>query len=505
MYEGIFRRIMAAYPIDYYWLWTPEGWTWEDVKQEQIDATLADFQAIQKAAAAVEAPFQLATCGWVLGPPQEPSLFDGVLPKSWPLSCINRNVGHDPVEPGFAAVSGRPEWAIPWLEDDPALIIPQLWVGRMRKDAADALRYGCDGLLGIHWRTRILGPNVSALAKASWSQDGWKTPVVEADPPLLTGSFEGRRLNYPDWRMAPCDDFYIDWATAEFGPRAGPRIGPVFAKLDCRLPRPSDWVNGPGGIVPDPRPWGVVSEQYAFVDELAELRPLIRGAGHLERFDYWLANFKYLRAVGRVNCTWAELNGALDAMKHAPDAASRKDMAERKALPLRGRLIRELTYVQQFLLDTVSTPGEMGTVANWQQHVFPLLLDPSEKAITEVMGDPLSGKAVLPREYPGEPRLFVPVVRTTLAASESLHLDAVVLGVKDPVAVCHWRPLGGTSFQSAPLTHVDRGVCRIVLPAREIQGDFEYYVEVTTERTALRFPATAPELNQTVVLVAKAE
>ena len=162
---------MAAYPIDYYWLWTPEGWTWEDVKQEQIDATLADFQAIQKAAEAVEAPFQLATCGWVLGPPQEPSLFDGVLPKSWPLSCINRNVGHDPVESGFAAVSGRPEWAIPWLEDDPALIIPQLWVGRMRKDAADALRYGCDGLLGIHWRTRILGPNVSALAKAAWSQD----------------------------------------------------------------------------------------------------------------------------------------------------------------------------------------------------------------------------------------------------------------------------------------------------------------------------------------------
>ncbi len=99
---------MAAYPIDYYWLWTPEGWTWEDVKQEHIDATLADFQAIQKAAEAVDAPFQLATCGWVLGPPQAPALFDGVLPKSWPLSCINRNVGHDPVEPGFAAVSGRP-------------------------------------------------------------------------------------------------------------------------------------------------------------------------------------------------------------------------------------------------------------------------------------------------------------------------------------------------------------------------------------------------------------
>ena len=80
------------------------------------------------------------------------------------MSCINRKVGHAPVEPGFAAVKGRPKWAIPWLEDDPALTSPQLWVGRMRRDAADARRYGCTGLMGIHWRTRVLGPNVPALA-----------------------------------------------------------------------------------------------------------------------------------------------------------------------------------------------------------------------------------------------------------------------------------------------------------------------------------------------------
>ena len=27
--------------------------------------------------------------------------------------------------------------------------------------------------MGIHWRTRILAPNVSALAKAAWDQRGW--------------------------------------------------------------------------------------------------------------------------------------------------------------------------------------------------------------------------------------------------------------------------------------------------------------------------------------------
>ncbi len=156
IYEGMFKRIAGAHPLDYYWFWTPEGWTWEQVKQEQIEATLADLRAAIAAAQKVKAPFTLATCGWVLGPPQQPALFDSFLPKEMPMSCINRQVGHTPVEPGFANIAGRPKWAIPWMEDDPALTSVQLWAGRMRKDAADALAYGCTGLLGIHWRTRIL-------------------------------------------------------------------------------------------------------------------------------------------------------------------------------------------------------------------------------------------------------------------------------------------------------------------------------------------------------------
>ena len=173
LYEGMFRRIAKAYPLDYYWFWTPEGWTWGNPKDEQIEATLADFRAAIAASNQVNAPFTLATCGWVLGPPKDRALFDNSLPKEMPMSCINRNVGFAPVEPGFANITGRHQWAIPWLEDDPALIIPQLWAGRMRRDAADALAYGCTGLLGIHWRTRILGPNVSALAHAAWQQKNW--------------------------------------------------------------------------------------------------------------------------------------------------------------------------------------------------------------------------------------------------------------------------------------------------------------------------------------------
>ena len=171
LYEGMFRRVAQSYPLDYFWLWTPEGWTWDGVKDEEVTATVEDLRQALAAAQKVKAPFSLATCGWVLGPPQDRTLFDRELPKDVALSCINRTVGHSPVERGFAAVKGRPAWAIPWLEDDPSLTSPQLWVGRMRRDAADARRYGATGLIGIHWRTRVLGPNVQALAQAAWRQD----------------------------------------------------------------------------------------------------------------------------------------------------------------------------------------------------------------------------------------------------------------------------------------------------------------------------------------------
>ncbi len=45
LYEGIFQRAAQAYPLDYYWFWTPEGWTWSNVKEEQIAETTRDFAA----------------------------------------------------------------------------------------------------------------------------------------------------------------------------------------------------------------------------------------------------------------------------------------------------------------------------------------------------------------------------------------------------------------------------------------------------------------------------
>jgi hypothetical protein len=181
VYEGMFRRIAQTHPLDYYWLWTPEGWTWGGNTMQDWNATAADIKSAQAALDAIGKPFTLATCGWVLGPGHDRTAMDKILPAGSPISCINRQVGHEPIDAGFANIGPRPKWAIPWMENDPDLTAPQPWVGRMRHDAVAAKRLGCTGLIGIHWRTKMMAANVSALAMAAWDQS-WATPASASGP-----------------------------------------------------------------------------------------------------------------------------------------------------------------------------------------------------------------------------------------------------------------------------------------------------------------------------------
>ena len=178
-YEGVFTRIMRTHPLDYYWFWTPEDWTWSGTSETAVKRTVSDLLAANAALRNTGAPFQLATCGWVLGPQFDRAYLDKMLPKDIAMSCINRQLGFEPVDGGFKKTTGRGKWAIPWLEDDPAMSIPQFWARRMRRDAQTALDYGCTGLMGIHWRTRVIAPTLAALAKAGWDQQ-WPQAALPA-------------------------------------------------------------------------------------------------------------------------------------------------------------------------------------------------------------------------------------------------------------------------------------------------------------------------------------
>jgi hypothetical protein len=90
-------------------------------------------------------------------------------------------------------------------------------------------------------------------------------------------------------------------------------------------------------------------------------------------------------------------------------------------------------------------------------------------------------------------------VRTAVEAAEPFQLKLLVLS-ENPVktALLHWRILGQKRFNQQRFQHVARGVYRVELPAPG-KNDFEYYVSVETGNVRTVWPATAPQLNQTVL------
>ncbi len=500
LYEGIFRRIAALYPVDYYWLWTPEDWTWGGNKPEQFDATVKDLQAALDALQNIGKPFTLATSGWVLGPQNDRAALDRFLPKNVPLSCINRQVGHAPDEPGFANIHGRPKWVIPWLENDPNLAAPQPWAGRMRYDAVDARRLGCTGLLGIHWRTKILAGNIAALAAAAWDQSwvprDFDTSAIPSQPPepaasRPAGGAAGPNANPLRNRAMPVDEFYLDFAGANFGASMAQPAGRILTRIDgVNLSEPTTWLKGPGGIKAESAPWSEVQKRYAFVDELAALRPKVEGPGNLERFDYWLNTYRYMAALAEAGCLRGELDRAVAA----------KDFA--LALSIRISLARAWERMIAFQIAAVGTPGELGTLANLEQHNRGTLnfLGAHDDAIAKALGKPLPESVEPTKMYSGPARIIVPAVRGLAGKGESLNIKVIAID-KQPIktASAFWRPLGEKSFRQAGGKHVARAVYTLSLPP--VQTDIEYYIQVETATgKKLTWPATARDLNQTVVV-----
>lgn len=662
IYAAMFGRLGVTAPVDYYWLWTSEGWNGGN-SHAIYEAAARDIKLALDALADVKSPMVLATCGWVLGPQHDRPALDRLLPPDSPISAINGMVGMHPIDRQFANLSDRPRWAIPWLEDDPNLLSPQFWAGRMRYDAADALRLGCTGLLGIHWRTKILAPNFSALAAAAWDQTctpadfdttrispqtasgalggriitaarpvagknekgedchaphetaragmtgyeilapggnytltfqfaelenkkpgervfsvklNGKTVIdrldiaAEAGPNTvltrtitgagkntiiadgrvliefvphtgepcvcvidLTGNTEwgptpfARRINCggkpfetyeaddlgalprpPKNRAMPVTGFFRDFARVNFGPEAASEIGGIFASVDGHnMPAASYWGAGPGDIPRNPEPWDKVAPRGAFVSKLEALRPKIRGAGNLERYDYWLNQFRALRLIGEIGCAAGALDKKMAELTALTltDTAAATRRARAEALPLRLRLTELWNRLMTAELAGAGTPGEFGAIANLEQrtraHAKFLILH--DQTLEKLLGASLPDAAQPATTYAGPARIIVPTVRTSAAAGEQIDLRVILLAkTATPArATLRWRPLGRGEYKSAVLTHVTRGVHKVALPVLDAMTPaIEYYMEATLDGVPIRWPATGGNINQTVVL-----
>jgi hypothetical protein len=153
-----------------------------------------------------------------------------------------------------------------------------------------------------------------------------------------------------------------------------------------------------------------------------------------------------------------------------------------------------------FLLPTVTTNGELGTIANWQQHVMTLTVTIPGREIERLLNTTLPAECWPAAISLHQNRIIVPTVRTSLRRNENLRLKVILPHGELRSARLFWRMLGEKTFRSDPLVHINRAVWRAGIQGMDIRDDIEYYIETTTADGVQRFPASAPDRNATIVV-----
>ena len=306
-----------------------------------------------------------------------------------------------------------------------------------------------------------------------------------------TYTSQARTKPAPKSRTMPIADFYLDYARANFGKAVAEPLGELLARLDgVNLPEISAWKKGPGVLTPDGAPWQAVRKRYAFVEELAALRPRVKGSGNRERFDYWLHTYQAMAAMAEARCR----RGQLDRAMAAKDTQA--------ALATRIELARAWTRLMTLQTAIVRTPGELGTIANLEHQTRRRagLVEARDAALVKALGKPLPPEAAPGQVYTGPAQLILPTVRTVVVRGESLNLTIMALDRREVKSVAvHLRPLGRGDWRDIPAKHVGRAVYAVTLPPA--QEDFEYHVTAESAAGApLVWPPTAPRINQTLVV-----
>ena len=472
-YEGMFTRLtrLLGNTLDYFWVWTPERWEHHKVNitDPLVQDVVKDSIAVQNARDAVNATFQLATCGWVVGPLGARWYFDSVLPSSWLMSSIDMLFGEKPVDPAYANLTHRSvsnKMIIPWSEDDPSLTSPELWLNRTLLHELDGVKYGAGGMMNIHWRTRADSATHGGSHAFAWD-------------PTLTSSV-----------------YYLEWCISQFSAAIGQRAAVIFETIDSfNLPKPSTWTRGPGGIVPAAYPACLrkVGPTYSFVDSFVELRgdllnaiqQGIATAANLESFDYWAYQFSYMSNIAKFECEWGLYNGVIQTISNMTDPSERQAAARTRGFAARASLV---VYGSAMMFDLISSATGIegaGTIHNVMTHSLPAAFGPQPTAVLEGLANeslPSDGFPGMDFDPTRAPSLRMPSPRTILAKGESLRVRVWVLTSQatPPVSVTLYkREMGSTQpYTAVPMTLLNRTRAVYTVESATTTSDsgFEFYV-----------------------------
>jgi hypothetical protein len=480
--------LLERYPmVDYVWLWQDEDANWESRKTKVPLSTTPFDQA--HAFLKKHAPDKrLVLAGWG-GVTQHFESLHQRLPEDIIFSSLNDSLGWDPTNEAFGKLGSRERWPIPWLEDDPSMWFPQFRASRFQMDMKRAKDFGCQGMLGIHWRHRVVDPTATYFARAGW--DGELTAAAHYQSFCVTQA-SGARAASLATLFDDCDEHHAISSTF-----LGTYDKSGFANR-VEITGDYDEAFDYGTNEPD---LTVLPKQRETAERFRQLTSQATSPLERDRIGYFsgFVNFMvpYCDAYETAHKIDLVLKQAVELRTVGKQDEARAQVLE-KCVPL---WLAMAPFVRQTMIDyqaVIATRNDQGQLASMQNKLVRIALDRLRLSIKEFLGelpaemDQAYAAAISP-DGANLPRLFIPTRPSLLKPGEPLRLFILAPGQGVVDVKLQTRRQGTRQWQSATATHVGRSVYTASLgPFKPEDGAIEYYATAPGESQSLCDPPQAP-------------
>jgi len=500
--EARLGNLLEAYPmVEHVWLWEDEEMNWASQKGN-VPLSVTPFKQAYDFLKRHAPEKRMVISGWG-GVVRHFAYFHKALPEDVVFSSLSDNLGWDPVNEEFGKLEGRERWPIPWLEDDPAMWLPQFHVDRFVRDMNLAEQYGCQGLMGIHWRHRIMDIDAGFQAANSWDKGvaptqffqrfasaQARTPRATALAKILEDT-DRDRLILCSWTGQIKDGHSeVDEYSGDYDEG--------FQFWDDHVPSES-----------------VMKSQAEVGRQLRALTDSASSPAEHERLNY-LARFvefltPYSQSWTLAHNLHLKLQQASDLKKqNKADDARRLILAD--GIPLWLQLAPKVREVFLDYQEIVSTRNDLGQLASMHNKYERLALVRLRASLKEFLGElpPEVEQTFAESREPdakAAPRAFVPTRPTLLRKGEQVRINVVVPGpAKVLRATLFTRSQESQAWSPAPMKLIQRRTYTAELQWRETIGPFlDYYVAAEVEadgaRKIITTPPEAPQRFHTVTLV----
>ncbi|MGC1871867.1 MAG: hypothetical protein WA700_12980 [Acidobacteriaceae bacterium] len=481
--------LLERYPmVDYVWLWQDENANWES-RDKKIPLSVTPFLQAHSFLQRNAPNKQLVVAGWGGVTRHFQSLHER-LPEDIVFSALSDSLGWDPVNEAFGKLGSRERWPIPWLEDDPSMWFPQFRASRFQMDMNRAQNFGCQGVLGIHWRHRIVDPTATYLARASWDSDLTASKHYQN---FCAAQASGGRADEMAALFEECDRGH-DISSTFLGTRDKQDFANTLA-----LTGDYDEAFNYATVEPEAT---VLPHQRATAEKFKQLASQAASPTERDRIGYF-ASFvgfmvPYCDAFEKAHQLNAVLQRAVSLRAAGNSDAARAEVLQH-GVPLwlaMAPLVRQTMVEYQ---SAITTRNDQGQLASMQNKFVRLSLERLRLSIKEFLNE-LPGDmntayvAATSATGANRARLFIPTRPSLLKPGESLRIFIVAPGQADILPIQFlMRRQGTQAWQSSPVSHVGRSVYAVELgPFAEGDDVIEYYAITGGEQGALTAPPQAP-------------